>query len=170
MTETIAGFAQYQPRQIRWRGLHAEPDLTLKVYGLSCSDGLPPSDDAIALAIQIAVRWFRTPLEPVMAAGVDWSTVPNHGLGVLIVHVGREATFALFDYWVGENMLRHHVWAASHSAPTQFETLKGSDMSMCVWEMAVLQHERAAWLRHVLTADGRADPAGYLADVLNVDI
>ena len=113
MTAAIAGFARYQPRQIRWRGLHVEPDLTLKVYGLSCSDGLPPSDDAIGLAIQIAVRRFRTPFEPVTAGGVDWSTVPNHGLGVLIVHVGREATFALgldipgarmLDYAAAETM------------------------------------------------------------------
>ncbi len=170
MTTVVAGFTRYLPRQIRWRGLHVEPDLTLKVYGLSRSDGLPPSDEVVVLATEIAVRCFRAPLEPVMAGGVDWSTVPNHGLGVLIVHVGREATFALLDYWVGENMLRHHVWAASHSDPTRFESLKGSDMSMCVWEMAVLQHERAAWLRHVLTADGQSDPAGYLADVLNVDI
>ena len=35
----------------------------------------------------------------------------------------------------------------------------------CVWELAPLGHERAAWIRHVLRP-GRPDLAGYLADVL----
>ena len=33
----------------------------------------------------------------------------------------------------------------------------------CVWELGVLEHERTAWIRHVLAPD-RPDLAGYLAD------
>jgi hypothetical protein len=35
----------------------------------------------------------------------------------------------------------------------------------CVWELAPLGHERAAWIRHVLSPE-RPDLAAYLADVL----
>jgi len=35
----------------------------------------------------------------------------------------------------------------------------------CVWELAPLGHERAAWIRHVLRPS-QPDLAGYLADVL----
>ena len=35
----------------------------------------------------------------------------------------------------------------------------------CVWELAPLGHERAAWIGHVLAPE-RPDLAGYLADVL----
>jgi len=35
----------------------------------------------------------------------------------------------------------------------------------CVWELAPLGHERAAWVTHVLSP-ARPDLAGYLADVL----
>jgi hypothetical protein len=33
----------------------------------------------------------------------------------------------------------------------------------CVWELAVLEHERAAWVRHMLTP-AEPDLAAYLAD------
>jgi hypothetical protein len=33
----------------------------------------------------------------------------------------------------------------------------------CVWELAPLEHERSAWVRHILQPD-RPDLAGYLAD------
>jgi hypothetical protein len=39
-----------------------------------------------------------------------------------------------------------------------------------VWEAAVICHERAAWVRHVLANPAGADLGAYLADVLSDDV
>lgn len=50
--------------------------------------------------------------------------------------------------------------------PWRFDSLRDTGLAMCVWELQVIQHEREAWLRHVLTPSGRHDVPAYLADVL----
>ena len=40
----------------------------------------------------------------------------------------------------------------------------------CVWEMAILWHERNAWVKHVLMKNENPDFEGYLNEQLNQDI
>jgi hypothetical protein len=120
-------------------------------------------------ALRLAHEYLVAPSTPVRAAGIDWYAIPTHAAGSLIVHRGADATFVILDWWVGTNMLRHHVWAAPNHDETAFESLAGTDIAMCVWELAVIQHERAAWLRHVFTPSGSGDLAAYLADTIDGD-
>jgi hypothetical protein len=159
----------YAPRQIRFLRLHREMGATLKVYGLGLPDCLPDAS-MVDAGVRMAMASLVAGPAELVAAGVDWSLLPTYGLGTVMVHLGREALFVLLDYWVGENMLRHQVWVAPLHAPTALESMAGSDIAMCVWEVAVLQHERAAWLRHGYTTHGGVDVAAFLADVLNADL
>lgn len=159
---------RFAPRCIRFQRVHALPALTLKLYTIM-RDAHPLPEDIMQAALAVAAAHQDRPPTPVRAAGIDWHTLPSHGLGSLIVHAGAESLFVLLDVWTDDNMLRHHVWVASPDAPTTFESLDASHLVTCVWELAVLQHERAAWLRHMYRADGGANPVAYLHDTLNVD-
>ncbi len=165
MIKPVTRFTPYAARTIHWIGLYPAVGATLKTYAIT-RDGAPPAPALLAAARRLADRWLLEPVPRCAAGGVDWSACREHGLGTLITHTGRDAHFVLLDCWVGENMLRHHAWAAPLGDVSRFESLAPTGVTMCVWEMAVLQHERDAWLRHMLTATGDTDPAGYLADVM----
>ncbi len=167
MIKPVTRFAPYAARTIRFVGVYPALGATLKTYAIT-RDGGTPSEALLAAARHLADRWLLEPMPGCRAGGVDWSACKSHGLGTLIAHTGREAHFVLVDCWVGENMLRHHAWAAPLGELARFESLAPTGVTMCVWEMAVLQHERDAWLRHMLTPSGDTDPAAYLADVLRV--
>jgi hypothetical protein len=155
---------QYAPRDIAPAGRAVLPVGTLKLYTITV-DGHVPPPDAVPSAVERARALLATPSAPCTAAGVAWHTVPSEGAGALIVHRGRDALFAVLAWWVGVNMLRQHTWVAPLDAPPEFESLAATGLTTCVWELAVLQHERAAWLRHVFTATSARDLDAYLDDV-----
>ncbi len=70
--------------------------------------------------------------------------------------------------WVWDNVLEYHTAAAGvpflgcpDEDPTHFIELERPWIG-CVWELAPLEHERAAWVKHLLS--GAPDLAAYLAD------
>lgn len=169
MSHPLPALTPYAPRTIRWLGRHEAPGATLKVYGIHPAGGVP-TDAAMAAARRVADAWLAAPRGARTAGGVDWAACPEHGLGSLVVHQGREALFVVLDVWLGENMMRHRVWAAPLNAIERLEPLEHAEAAFCVWELAVIQHERAAWLRHVLTPEGRSDREAYLDDVLEGEV
>ena len=90
--------------------------------------------------------------------------------GWVVVHRGSDAGAYLVAYsWVWDNVVEVHSYAAGQPAldcpdldPTNFVEVTRS-WAGCVWELAVLEHERSAWARHILSPDV-ADLAGYLGD------
>lgn len=165
----LGAIGRYAPRPIRFLQCARCGDTTLKVYGISHTAELP-DEASITAGLGCAEQYLATPRPSMTLAGVDWRGLPTHGLGSLIVHRGREAIFVLLHIWVDENMLRHQVWASTLAPPYRFESLAPADMDLCVWELAVIQHERAAWLRHILTPSGRSDVDAFLRDTLNADV
>ena len=169
MTTTVT-FTPFEKREVRFLGLHDVVGTRLKVYGLGVRGAESIGAEWVSAALAQAERYLNGPSLQGHAGGVSWSELESHGVGVLTIHPGREAVFLLLDLWVGENMLRHHVWASDKQNATGFESLSPTDVSMCVWEMAVLQHERSAWLRHVLTERGEGDITEYLHDVFEGEL
>ncbi|SCL73020.1 hypothetical protein GA0070606_6412 [Micromonospora citrea] len=90
--------------------------------------------------------------------------------GWVVLHRGADTGAYLLAYsWVWDNVVEIRIAAAGQPAldcpdddPTRFVELN-RPWAGCVWELAVLEHERAAWARHVL-APQRPDLAGWLAD------
>jgi hypothetical protein len=90
----------------------------------------------------------------------------------LVLHEGgRGAMYVCVYDWVWGNA----VEVRSASAAEPFFDCPDDDPSHfvkntrvlagCVWELAVLEHERAAWVRHMLAPD-QPDLDGYLGDAL----
>lgn len=169
MSTALAPLSLYAPRPITFLGLHEAPGATLKVYGIRRASGTP-GEALVAAATRVADAYLAAPRAACHAGGVDWAARTQHPLGVLMVHEGREAFFVVLDVWFDENMLRHHVWCAPLASPESLESLAAADVTYCVWELAVIEHERRAWLRHVFTREGRVDREAYLADVMNGEV
>lgn len=158
-------FAPYRPRTIGFLGLAHRGPWTLKVYRLERVPGvLPPA--LVEAAQDLALDFLELPMPQPRSGATDWAGLPTHGLGFLLVHSGLDGVFIVLDVWIGENMLRQQVWVTTLAPPWRFDSLRESGLAMCVWELQVIQHEREAWLRHVLTPSGRHDLPAYLADVL----
>jgi hypothetical protein len=90
--------------------------------------------------------------------------------GWLVLHRGSDTGAYMVAYsWVWDNVVEVQSYAAGQPAldcpdldPTNFVEVARS-WAGCVWELAVLEHERSAWVKHVLSPDV-PDLDGYLSD------
>ncbi|WP_091630837.1 hypothetical protein [Micromonospora peucetia] len=90
--------------------------------------------------------------------------------GWVVLHRGADTGAYLLAYsWVWDNVVEVRIAAAGQPAvgcpdddPARFVDLDRS-WAGCVWELGVLEHERAAWARHVLAPE-RPDLTGWIAD------
>lgn len=162
-------FPPYQERSIRHIRNVERQNWTIKVYAIHQQGESVPSQ-ALETGIDLALSRFDQSREALLVAGTDWNGLDTYGVGVLIIHLGREALFAVLAHWTGENMLRQETWVASREGPTRWEDISFSGLTTCVWELAVLCHERQAWIKHVLRPGNLSAMADYLKDVLNADL
>ena len=147
------GIDIYRPRSVKWLGLSSINAWLVKTYSIA-HQRTRPNEAVVNAALAVAAT--ALPADP-LANGA-------HGVGMLIVHEGLHANYALISWWYGGDMLEHRVHAAPLAAPTAFEHRPG--LLACVWEMAVYAHERDAWVRHVMAAPGERSFERYLGDVL----
>lgn len=91
----------------------------------------------------------------------------EHRVGFSVIHAGRDMDFVVHGYWTNGNELALKVFKAP---PGRADQLTGSDNNgasvACVWDLAVIGHERQAWIDHLLRPE-TPDVAAYLADTLN---
>jgi hypothetical protein len=88
-----------------------------------------------------------------------------------VLHRGGDTGAYLVLYsWVWDNVVETRSLTAGQPAlgcpdddPAHFVELAKPWIG-CVWELAVLEHERAAWVRHVLSP-ATPDLDGYLSDL-----
>lgn len=91
----------------------------------------------------------------------------NYKIATLILHEAKEGCYAIINWWIDENMLQQFVYLKTGK---EFELYSDRGIITCVWEMAVLWHERNAWIQHVLKKNENPDIGSYLNDHLNEDI
>jgi hypothetical protein len=96
--------------------------------------------------------------------------VDDSPAGWIVLHRGSDTGAYLLVYtWVWDNVVQVRTAAAGQPLagcpdqdPTHF--VAGSrPWAGCVWELPALEHERSAWVRHMLVPN-RGDLDAYLAD------
>jgi hypothetical protein len=148
----------FTEKHLRAAGTVAVGERQVKRYHISI-------EPDIEEAIQKAAADFLPRLLP----APDDETQPA---SFAILHRGAGSAAYLNAYsWVWGNVIECRIAAAgvpflgcADEDPENFTELTRPWIG-CVWELAPLGHERAAWIRHVLSP-ARPDLAGYLADVL----
>ena len=134
----------YHPRPVTSYGLETLNGWQTKVYGLAVEGA--PSADLVQAARLIAAE--------VLPAS------PADGAAFVIAHQARPACFVLVYWWATPVDLCLRYFRAPLDQPTKLDPLPENSAG-CVWELAVMDHERRAWVRHMLTGD-TADLAAYL--------
>jgi hypothetical protein len=93
--------------------------------------------------------------------------------GWVVLHRGSDTGAYIVAYsWVWDNVVEVRSYAAGQPVlgcpdtdPTNFVEVN-KPWAGCVWELAVMEHERSAWARHVLLPD-EPDLGGYLYDTVS---
>lgn len=147
----------YCPRLIAPLGVWREAGHSIKAYGIHRDADLvgPILSEAVTASVRAAVRDVLDEL----GGGPR-----SHGLGYCIAHVGDEAVWLLVDWWISGGIVCQRMLSAPLTQPDTFTPVTAPALA-CVWELAVIAHERDAWVRHMLTERPEAD--AYLQAVLS---
>lgn len=155
-TAGLVGYV-YEPRPIRFLGVEGTGSgWRVKRYAIAAA-GRRVTDEAAGAAWRAAEASLPRPPD---AEG-------RHGVAVLTMHMGLQGFWVLVDWWAYGDVLMHRHLRAPAERPDSLRDAAADGFGPCVWELAVQAHERAAWLRHVLTRRGGPDLPGYLRDGLD---
>lgn len=107
----------------------------------------------------------RPIIDAVIAHTVAAEEPDELAIGFAIVHQGLEGVWLLIDLWYGD-IICQHTFRADLGDDLTFTRVEAGGPTMCIWEMEVQAHERAALIRHILDPD-QPDVDAYLADQLD---
>lgn len=158
---TVQLSAPYKPRPIRFLELWEHQGWQVKVYGIS-ADADRPSRELVE-----AIKGVAAEMLPMPAAAGN-----RYGVAFLYAHQGRDGGgFAAVNWWANENELFHHQYEASADAVADLKPVSETGGSAgCVWDLAVIEHERKAWVDCVLANDAGPDLHAYLTRILDADV
>jgi uncharacterized protein (DUF952 family) len=131
----------HHARAVRALGVRESAGHLLKVYAVE-APGRVVGDDEETAALRIAADQ--------LALG---ATRGSLGLAVLLVHAGGDGDYVLVHTWVEGYMSDLAVFAGPAGEPALLRPGR-QGLAPCVWEAAVLAHERGAFARHVLDGEG----------------
>lgn len=139
----------YQPRPVQFLEIWRYGSWRIKLYGIAY-DRPSPEPFLIDKAKSIAGH--------LLPAARD-----HYGVGFMGVHQGKTGHFIFVDWWARENELNHHVFISDPASPMDFSNQTASGVMACVWDLAVISHERNAWVETVMKQDSNDNFESYLA-------
>jgi hypothetical protein len=107
-----------------------------KVYGLAVEGR--PSDELVTAARALA--------RDVLPAGQATA------VAFVIAYEARPACFVLVYWWATSVDLCLQYYRSPLNRPAELEPLPENSAG-CVWELALVEHERSTWVRHLLGAE-----------------
>lgn len=152
--------APYKTRPIRFLELWQHEGWRVKVYGFAAASERP-SQELVDAIKGLAAETLPTP-------AVDEH---RYGVAFLYAHQGQGGGgFAAVNWWGNENELFHFQYESPAGALSDLRSIAETGGTMgCVWDLAVIEHERKAWMECVLVNEGGPDLDAYLARVLEAD-
>jgi len=159
MNAVISLAEPYAPRSVRCFDSLTFDGWRVKLYGIAYR-GERPVQALVDAAVAAAQESLPRP-------GV---TNHRYGVGFVGAHDGRGANFVFVNWWENEDELHHHAWLSSKEEPGRLRATGPDDFTGCSWDLAVIGHERAAWVRHVLARALGPDLEAYLADHLQGEV
>ena len=150
-------FEQYKARTISfWSNMNIH-DWTVKVYTISNRKQF----ESVTILNHCAKHL------PVWVTHMEHSTLPTYKHAFLIVHEAREGVWILLNWWTGGEMIETKVFFANYDTPDIItDSPYNTNSLLCVWELEVFAHERASWIRYVLSKAKSPDYEGYKNDTL----
>jgi hypothetical protein len=145
----------YLPRRTQSLGVVEMAGWTVKLIGITAGEDLP-NDVEIQAATAIAEAHLPQPAR----------TERRVGVAFVIVHRGAEALWVIVGWW-DLDILYHRLFRADLGT-VDLRPVPPDGPVACVWELLAIDHERQAWVAHVLRRPADPDLAGYLAASVTV--
>jgi hypothetical protein len=163
---TITRTGAHRPRPVTFLQLHQAAGWRLKFYGMAI-EGERPRPELVTVAEALAPSVLPSPA--VHSGGGDPHDIDRYGVGFVILHDANDYAYALFDWWAGENEIHQRIFS---SLPSRLGAMRPHPTPAigCVWELAITDFERRAWLRHVLANPEGPDIEGYLGERLEGEV
>ena len=155
--------AEYKKRRIRFLELYAVNSWVFKMYSITSGQSEVVSEQQVTFVKENPSEWLEKSTQYALT---------TYNVGNVIIHEGKEGCFAIINWRIDENMLRHFVYLATKKQPHHFVLYSDNGIVSFVWEMAVLWFERNAWVNNVLSSGSINDVVinKYLNCQLNADV
>lgn len=147
----------YKKRPIRFLRIIQHKDWKIKLYSISLYNEFV-SNENIEVSISNLDNWLSK---------CETNQLKTYSMATLILHEGKEGCFAIINWWIDENMLQNFVYLKNEHG--KFNVFCNNEIPTCIWELAVIWHERNAWIKHILMKNENPDIEAYLNDQLNQD-
>lgn len=145
----------YKARRFQFSDVWTVNDLRLKMYTITQQG----DDRDMANVLSTAKQYTEQTLP-----NLREEEGPDHALGYGMIHVGQMGTWLLLHWWAHEDVALRHLAVAKNPLDPEFQSQDHRRYHACVWEHLVIDHERHAWVRRMMTSSpGEAD---YLAERL----
>jgi hypothetical protein len=140
--ETLIALADgFHRRATRSLGLRQVSGHMVKLYAIE------------APGRQVGVAEERTFLDAVADELGGDRMLDSLGLACVIVHAGADGDYVIVHTWIGDYMSRLSILMGPAERPDMLQ-LAPPGLAPCVWEGAVLAHERQAYIDQVLCGSG----------------
>lgn len=146
-------FPEYHERAVAFVGVRSLGPWSVKLYSIDSGRGRPVEDSLPAAEARI----------PDLLPAVEGAV---HGEAFAIVHAGEDAVWLLVHWWTDTCLMHHRMVSATLDAPSDFVHPVPETLIACSWELAVVQHERDAWVRTVQGRGSDSDYGAYHQDTL----
>lgn len=152
--------SNYQPRPIRFVEVFEEQNISFKFYSISNRNEVAAQENKKAVK-QKALAWHQE---------METQGLNTYRTAILMVHEVKEGLMGICSRWIDENMLQTHVYLQDLNQPEIFHPFSQNGINTCVWELAVLWHERNAWVKYILMQNEKPDMEAYLNEQLNTTL
>jgi hypothetical protein len=150
--------APYKPRHVRFIRREDVEGWQLKLYGIALN-GREPDPRFVEATHTLAASVLPQP--PVAD--------DRYGVGFATAHDATSLYIALVYWWQSENELHQRIYVSPKGGPIVFEQVENQPTG-CVWELAVVDFERRAWIEDVLANPEGPDVARYLERRFGADV
>lgn len=157
-TVTTALEAPYKPRHVRFIRRDEVEGWQLKLYGIALN-GKEPDPGFVEATRDLAAAVLPRPP----------ATDDRYGVAFATAHDAASAYIALVYWWQSENELHQRIYVSPKSDPISF-TQVANQPAGCVWELAIVDFERRAWIEDVLANPSGPDVQRYLERRLDEDV
>jgi hypothetical protein len=155
---TTAFEAPYEPRHVRFVRREDVGGWQLKLYGIALN-GTEPDPGFVE-----ATKDLTSSVLPQPPVSDD-----RYGVAFATAHDARSAYIALIYWWQSENELHQRIYVSPKADPISFQPVENQPAG-CVWELAIVDFERRAWIEDVLASPSGPNLERYLERRLDEDV
>ena len=157
-TLTTSLEAPYRPRHVRFVRREEVDGWQLKLYGIALN-GKEPDPGFVEATRDLAASVLPRPP----------NTDDRYGVAFATAHDAASLYIALIYWWQSENELHQRIYVSPKEDPISFQHVENQPAG-CVWELAIVDFERRAWIEDVLANPGGPDLERYLERSFTRDV